>query len=392
MPRRREGDRVIGLYEEGKRWRVVLIEKGQRESRFAPDEASARRLAAQVRRQQARRATSRRVADVIEEWARDKVATGRCKPETTSHQSMLLRGFLSAHLEADVQELTPQRAAQTYERRVQQPCPRTGRPPAVATQRFVLQIAKDFGSWSARRGYLKRSPFVDIRPVGRPNAGKPQLRIDEARRFLEAAFAYFEETGHPLAVGALLALLMGLRTSEALLRQVRDLDDGGRVLWIPSGKSKNARRRLVVPELLRPALLALCEGKGGDEPIFSVRDDKHGGHRSTMWLVVRRICRRAGVPCVCPHSLRGLHSTLALEAGVTANAVASALGHGSFAMTARHYAAPGTLEGLQARRVVDVLGGAHSADRLQQVDDETLRELLALIAERKRSGNDPKGK
>ena len=41
-----------------------------------------------------------------------------------------------------------------------------------------------------------------------------------------------------------MALLLGMRASEVLCRVVRDLDDAGRVLWIPLGKTDNARRRL----------------------------------------------------------------------------------------------------------------------------------------------------
>ena len=41
---------------------------------------------------------------------------------------------------------------------------------------------------------------------------------------------------------------------------------------------------------------------------------------------VRKLCDEAGVPRVSTHSLRGLHSTLALEAGATSSAVAAALG------------------------------------------------------------------
>jgi len=46
------------------------------------------------------------------------------------------------------------------------------------------------------------------------------------------------------------------------------------------------------------------------------------------------VCERAGVPAVCPQSLRGMHATLALEGGATHTAVAAALGHSSFAITA----------------------------------------------------------
>ena len=41
----------------------------------------------------------------------------------------------------------------------------------------------------------------------------------------------------------------------------RDIDDEGRVLWIPSGKTKNAKRRLKIPEHLRPLLLTLLTEK-----------------------------------------------------------------------------------------------------------------------------------
>jgi integrase len=55
-------------------------------------------------------------------------------------------------------------------------------------------------------------------------------------------------------------------------------------------------------------------------------------------FAVRRICRFAGTPLVGPHGLRGTHATLAVEAGVTGDAVAASVGHGSLAVTAGHYA------------------------------------------------------
>lgn len=78
----------------------------------------------------------------------------------------------------------------------------------------------------------------------------------------------------------------------------------------------------------------------------------------------------------CPHSLRGLHSTLALEAGVTANAVASALGHGSFAITARHYAAPGAVDSANSRKVVTSLLGTTATQ--PQLSPELEQSLAAL--------------
>ncbi|HEX3679243.1 MAG TPA: hypothetical protein VHU90_05950 [Galbitalea sp.] len=58
-----------------------------------------------------------------------------------------------------------------------------------------------------------------------------------------------------------------------------------------------------------------------------------------------------------PHSLRGLHATLASGFGATSHAVAAALGHTSFAVTARHYVDRDTLERARSRRSRDVLSG-----------------------------------
>ncbi len=50
------------------------------------------------------------------------------------------------------------------------------------------------------------------------------------------------------------------------------------------------------------------------------------------------------VPRVCPHSRRGLHATLASEDGTSGEAVARALGHTSFDITAKHYAQADSVE------------------------------------------------
>lgn len=82
-----------------------------------------------------------------------------------------------------------------------------------------------------------------------------------------------------------------------------------------------------------------------------------------------------GVPQVCPHSLRGLNATLALEAGATSHHVAAALGHASFATTARHYADASTIANAGLRKVADVLTnkGAEPLD---------LQQLAGLLRER----------
>ena len=79
-------------------------------------------------------------------------------------------------------------------------------------------------------------------------------------------------------------------------------------------------------------------------------------HRVSFWSYLRRLCKEASILQVCPHSLRGLHTTLAIEAGATSESVARSLGHGSFSMTAKHYASADTVLSSRQQRVSQPLG------------------------------------
>lgn len=216
------------------------------------------------------------------------------------------------------------------------------------------------------------------------NVGKPQLSLDEARRLARHLWPRATD-GDEGAIALLTQLFLGLRSSEVLSRKVRDLDDAGRVLVIPFGKTENARRRLVVDERLRPLLLRQAAGKAPDERLFG---RGRGYYNSFLVRRLRIYCGEAQVPVVCPHSLRGLHSTLALEAGATSAAVASALGHSSFAITAKHYADPDRLYNARARRVAEALDpearGGEPEDllaRLRALPKEQLSALLRSLGE-----------
>lgn len=102
-----------------------------------------------------------------------------------------------------------------------------------------------------------------------------------------------------------------------------------------------------------------------------------------------KLCQAAGVPRVCPHSLRGLNATLALQAGATAQQVATALGHAHFSTTARHYADGSAVRNAQLRRVADLLSSDKGSslepladllrDSLTAADLHALGRLLGLV-------------
>jgi integrase len=94
-----------------------------------------------------------------------------------------------------------------------------------------------------------------------------------------------------------------------------------------------------------------------DEPLLYPSSHKMH-HRNYYVVQLARLCRLAGVPVVCPHSLRGMHATLALEGGATGDAVAKALGHGSFEMTKTHYASASSVSNSESSRVAAALARA----------------------------------
>lgn len=89
------------------------------------------------------------------------------------------------------------------------------------------------------------------------------------------------------------------------------------------------------------------------------------------------VCQKAGVPLVCAHSLRGLHATLALRQVVSTQAVASALGHASFAVTERHYADPTQLLNTRVRTVLTALHDPTVQDRAVSEISTTLQSTLS---------------
>jgi integrase len=169
---------------------------------------------------------------------------------------------------------------------------------AVDTHRNTLAQARTFLRWSVEQGHLRRDPSVKVKPVGRRKHGKAQLRIDEARKWIATAIAQ-ADAGEAGAVAALMTLLMGLRAGEIVDRVVRDLDDGGGLLWIPDAKTTKGRRTVQVPEQLRPYLLALAKGKEPTALLFG----KHWRDWPREW--VQRICALAKVPVVTAHGMRG---------------------------------------------------------------------------------------
>ena len=140
-------------------------------------------------------------------------------------------------------DLTP-RACEGYYEELRTRNTRTKKVFSVDSHRTILAAAKTFLRWcSAKpRRWISRSPVEEVQGVGKRKHGKPQLRIDEARRWVGKA-TELAGRGESGAVAALVSLLMGMRAYEIVTRVVRDLDDGGRLLWIPDRRPRRGSGR-----------------------------------------------------------------------------------------------------------------------------------------------------
>lgn len=341
--RRKAGQRVLGPYRSrGEQWFVVLVDGSTsvRSSLYFQSEGEARKNAEDLRREIAA-LSAVDVDEAIEEYATYQQAKGN-KQRLIAHTSYHLRSFF---IERDlaVSMLDVKRCAAYYQR--------TTEKLAVDSHRNRLVEAKTFLRWCVKRGYLKASPLDAVEGVGRRRKhGKAQLRVDEARRWMEFAMRLVSKRDSG-AVAAVMTLLLGLRASEIIQRVGRDVDDDGRLLWISSSKTEAGRRTLQVPEMLRPHLLRLAKKAGPEGLLF-------GRHwRDWPRLQVQRICELTNVPTVSAHGMRGTHASLAVEAGGSGHLVASALGHESFTTTVESYAKPGAVGSARQRNALRVLAG-----------------------------------
>lgn len=277
--------------------------------------------------------------DRYERYLIEEKGNLRSTVETTMHR---LRKFFDG--DEPIRRITSTRAKALYTK-YRTTKTRTGKPPTPDTHRNTLGQARTFAKWCVEQRYLTRNPLAEVKGVGRKNRRKGQLRKSEAERFVETALG---RAGDDRAAAALVALLMGLRSSEVAGLEARDLDEGGRLLWIDRAKTAAGERKLRVPDVLRPLLTERAMRRGRLFP---------GLNRDKLLRATKALCKAAGVTAVTTHGLRGTHATLATEAGLSADFVAKALGHASTTVTESHYVTEEAAAAARQERAFGVIAG-----------------------------------
>ena len=124
-------------------------------------------------------------------------------------------------------DLTRATCAANYEAIRARISPRTGEVYSVDTHRSMLAEGRMLAKFCVGKRWLRASPLEGVEGKGKRRHGKPQLRIDEARRWMAKA-TELADGGEAGAVAAMMALLLGMRASEIVSRVVRDHDEGRR--------------------------------------------------------------------------------------------------------------------------------------------------------------------
>mgnify|MGYP006054751333 FL=1 len=229
-------------------------------------------------------------------------------------------------------------------------------PLKAATHHGYLKTVKEFWRWLLDGGHIDKDAFAKVKPIGKANAGKQQLGPLEAKTLERLLFEKAKQ-GEEGALAILVQLYLGLRPSEVLGLTIGAVD--GINVFVNGTKNQNAKRRLELYAPVAKILAKHCAKRPLSERIFaSDRETKPAPN--WMYKRLHSYCDEAKIARVCPHSLRGLHSSLALEAGATSNDVARSLGHSSFAITAKHYAKADSIEVGKARRMA---GSMHAKTR-----------------------------
>jgi len=356
MRRRSEGPRINGPYEHGDKWRFQIVTRAAGGGRKAVYRSFATREQAEAwavgARDQAQGVT---VSVAVEAFLAAKALKGRPADTVLTYRHML--ATIVGHVMQRPVRYLLGRGAELYEHAQVYPRGhrRAGQPRAAASHHNALERARDFCRFCVKQRWLRVNPFADVEKAGQRvhGADKARLTVDESRRLDAWCRA---RGGNKYAVLTLAYLLLGTRASELCKRNVRDLDDGGRLLWIGKTKTAAGRRRLAIPAELAELLRGITAGAKPDAPIFTDYHDRRLTRQMARHRVME-VCHAAGVSVVPPQALRRTQATLATEAGATALMVADHLGQTSPAIAERAYIEPSAVSDARNERAFQVIQG-----------------------------------
>jgi integrase len=372
MPRPRDEEkRVIGptWLPSRKRWRVIVKSPGEvkeedrERSRLFVGITEAEAYAEEIAGKLARlNSCTIEVAIQLYDQFLTAKGTGQKSRDETCRR---FRAFFEKIMDRKISRLSPEECAELYiafRNRLK----KNGDPISADYQLNTLAETKSFLRWCVKQGWLVVSPIEDVEPLGQREVGKDQMTGDEASALFKWCL-WRAHRGDHAALAIMMALSMGLRSSDLSKRLVRDVDLNGTALRVGlerkrRSKSKKGDRARRIPVALQPLVRKVIEGREKTEVLFP-SEKSESGHHTKSWLraAMKRFCNDAGIPYFCPHSLKGTAGTALAEGGELADRIAEFLSHEDKRVSERNYIADGAVANGQVERNFEVLAGGKAA-------------------------------
>ena len=262
------------------------------------------------------------------------------------------------------------------------------------THQNELKAVRKLWRWLILEKWTTHNPWACVEPRGQIPKGKEQLRPGEVQLVINEAiarargerdgFGRHNDSRRKGGLAVLLILYVGLRASETIGLERRDIEADGRAIWYrpakQRGESRVRKRLLVDEELTEVHQLLRAYRESLSEPTARLFPYRIGWPRNQ----VKATCRAVGVPEICAHGGRGTHASLATDGGATSEQVAHALSHSSTAVTEAHYIRSDRGDS-RSEQVVRALRPSRTRKDIAAELARRQRELVQLRAELERA-------
>ncbi|TRZ93029.1 MAG: hypothetical protein D4R82_05915 [Dehalococcoidia bacterium] len=203
-----------------------------------------------------------------------------------------------------------------------------GKQPAN-TNAFIW-AAKSFFTFCSEHGHLAANPAARIKPRPLPKRETKSPPPEDVHRLLSLPSLTPRDT-------AMLHLFIdcGLRLDELLSLEVNDLDLAHMKVTV-IGKG-NKQRSVPISPATRDVCQAYLRHVAATRLLFPGKKPGRKMTQTAIHLLLKHLCRQAGIQTITAHQLRHYFATQALSKGASLKAVSRMLGHAHASTTADIY-------------------------------------------------------
>lgn len=195
---------------------------------------------------------------------------------------------------------------------------------AISTLRSLLNHAR-------RLGIIEQSPANGVRVIA-SNRLKRRLSAGEVRHLGKIIMQMEREGEHPTGLAAIRAMLLtGFRRMEVLAMRKEWIEPDDNCVAFPDTKS-GAQMRAAGDAAI---LYLMSQGQRSNSP-YVFPADWGEGHFIGVVRVLDRVCERAGLENVTPHTLRHTFASITASLGFSELTISGLLGHGPRGVTQRY--------------------------------------------------------